>query len=209
MYAFIFCPLWGTKNTLFSAPSVKRGGERHIRGCSRGGLVVARLGPLLFLAWLIRRRIQSWARVLGASGRGSVVSSMSALYLTNHQEVGTPGWLALFSCLRSRRRPGATGSSRRAGVLREEVLHRLSLRETFSKALPTAGPNRLPDENGASRKETLSVISVIMNQRWHSNTTWAVAVVARRARSVTLFRSLSEDASRPASSLASILAWKT
>ncbi len=84
----------------------------------------------------------------------------------------------------------------------------------------TAGPNRLPDEAGALRKGTLSAsfISVIVNQRWRSKTirldierpmAWAVALVARRARSVTLLRSLSEAASRPASSLASILAWKT
>ncbi len=38
---------------------------------------------------------------------------------------------------------------------------------------------------------------------------WAVALVARRARSVALLTSLSEAASRPASSLASILTWKT
>ncbi len=38
---------------------------------------------------------------------------------------------------------------------------------------------------------------------------WVVALVARRARSIGLLRSLSEAASRPASSLASILAWKT
>ncbi len=53
---------WGTKNTLSSAPSVKRGGERQIRGCLRGGPAVARLGPLLFLpGWsggFLRHRIQ-------------------------------------------------------------------------------------------------------------------------------------------------------
>ncbi len=38
---------------------------------------------------------------------------------------------------------------------------------------------------------------------------WAVALVARRARCVTLLRSLSEAASRPASSMVSILARKT
>ncbi len=75
----------------------------------------------------------------------------------------------------------------------------------------TAGPNRLPNETGASRKETLSAsfISVIVSQRLCSNTTWAVALVVRRARSVALLKSLSEAASRPASSLASILGWKT
>ncbi len=57
-------------------------------------------------AWLIRRTSEasdprrSW--VLGASGRGSVVPSVSALYLANPQEVGAPGWLAMvFSCLLS------------------------------------------------------------------------------------------------------------
>ncbi len=78
----LFCPLWGTKNTLSSAPSVKQGGERHIRGCLRGGPAVVRLGPLLFLpGWSEApdpRR--SWAGVLGASGRGSVVPSVSTLY---------------------------------------------------------------------------------------------------------------------------------
>ncbi len=38
---------------------------------------------------------------------------------------------------------------------------------------------------------------------------WAVALVASRARSVVLLRSLREAESRLASSLASILAWKT
>ncbi len=132
------------------------------------------------------------------------------------------GW-RWFSCLLIWRRPGATGSSRRAGALREEVSHRLrwllSLREVFSKP-STDGPNRLPDETGASRKGTLSAsfISVIVSQWWRSNTirldierpmAWAVALVACRARSVPLLRSLSEAASRPASSLASILAWST
>ncbi len=84
----------------------------------------------------------------------------------------------------------------------------------------TAGPNRLSDETEALRKETLSAsfVSVIVSQRRRSNTTrldidhpmaWAVALVMRRARSVMLLRSLSEAASRPASSLAMILAWKT
>ncbi len=63
-----------------------------------------------------------------------------------------------------------------------------------------------------------SFISIIVSQRWCSNTTrqdidrpmaWAVVLVARRARSIALLRFLSEAASRPASSLASILAWKT
>ncbi len=92
--------LWGTKNTLSSAPSIKRGGKRHIRGCLRGGPEVARLGAPPS-AWLIRRISEalnprrSWAGVLGASGRGSVVPSVSALYLADPQEVGAQGWLAL------------------------------------------------------------------------------------------------------------------
>ncbi len=58
----------------------------------------------------------------------------------------------------------------------------------------TAGPNRLPDETGASRRGIVSAsfISVIVSERWRSNTirldnessmAWAVALVARRARS--------------------------
>ncbi len=37
----------------------------------------------------------------------------------------------------------------------------------------TAGPNRLHEETGVSRKGTLSasLISAIVSQRWHSNTT--------------------------------------
>ncbi len=83
----------------------------------------------------------------------------------------------------------------------------------------TAGPNRLPDETGVSRKGTLSpsFISVIVSQRSRSISTrldidrpiaWVVALAARRARTVMLLRSLSEAASRPASSLVRILAWK-
>ncbi len=74
----------------------------------------------------------------------------------------------------------------------------------------TADPNRLSDEIGASRKGILSAsfISIIVSQRWRSNTmrldmeliAWAMALVARRARSVALLRSLSEAESRPASS---------
>ncbi len=101
-----FCPLsqrsgaivgpWGSINTLSSAPSSKRGGERHNRGCLRGGPAVARLA-----AWLFRRISvvpdprRSWAGVLGASGRGSVVPSVSAVYLADPQEFGTLGRLAL------------------------------------------------------------------------------------------------------------------
>ncbi len=52
-------------------------------------------------AWLIRRTSealdprQSWAGVLGSSGRSSVVPNMSALYPVDPQEVGAEGWLAL------------------------------------------------------------------------------------------------------------------
>ncbi len=84
----------------------------------------------------------------------------------------------------------------------------------------TAGPNRLPNETGASRKVNLSTsfLSVIVRQRWRSNTirldiecpmAWAVALVACRAMSVARLGSLSEAAFRPASSLVSILALKT
>ncbi len=38
---------------------------------------------------------RSWAGVLGASGKGSVVLSMSTLYLADPPEFGTPGRLAL------------------------------------------------------------------------------------------------------------------
>ncbi len=45
---------------------------------------------------------RSWAGVLGASGRGSVVPSMNALYLADPQEVGPRGGCRWFSCLLSR-----------------------------------------------------------------------------------------------------------
>ncbi len=38
---------------------------------------------------------RSWAGVLGSPGRGSIVLSVSALYLAEPQEVGAQGWLAL------------------------------------------------------------------------------------------------------------------
>ncbi len=63
--------------------------------------VVTRLRAPPLSDWLIRRTLegldprQSWAGVLGASGRGSVVPSVSALYLADPQEVGAQGWLAL------------------------------------------------------------------------------------------------------------------
>ncbi len=62
-----FCAIvdtWESINTLSSAPSVKRGGKRHIRGCLRGGPAVARLWPLFFLpgcsGGFLRRRFQSY-----------------------------------------------------------------------------------------------------------------------------------------------------
>ncbi len=132
------------------------------------------------------------------------------------------GWRWL-SCLLSRRRPRATGSSRRAGAFQEEVSHcliqLLSFREAFRKALHSWS-KPAARETRASRKGTLSAsfISIIVSLRWRSKTirldierpmAWAVALVVPRARSVALLRSLSEAASRPASSLVSILAWKT
>ncbi len=102
MYVFLFCTLsqrvenpalkWACgepKNTLSSAPSAKRGGKRHIRGCLRGGPTVARLRAPPLSAWLIRKTSEV------ASGRGRVVPSVSALYLADSQEVGAQGWLAL------------------------------------------------------------------------------------------------------------------
>ncbi len=89
------------KNTLSSAPSVKRGGKMHIIGCLRGGPVVARLGhhlsPPGWSGGLLKAPDPrgSWAGVLCASGRGRVVPSVSALHLADPQEVGAQGWLAL------------------------------------------------------------------------------------------------------------------
>ncbi len=136
---------WGSINTLSSAPSVKRGSERHNRGCLRGGLVVARLWPLLFLpgcsGGFLRPRIQ------GDLGPGALalqegVASCQAWAPSispTLRRSGLWGSWRWFSCLLSRRRSGGTGSRGRAGALREEVLHRLrrplSLRESFSKAL--------------------------------------------------------------------------
>ncbi len=74
----------------------------------------------------------------------------------------------------------------------------------------TAGPNRLPDrsvEKGGQsslfhlhHREPEVVLDI------ERPMAWAVALVARRARSVMLLRSLREAESRLASSLASILA---
>ncbi len=91
----------GTNNTLSSAPSTERGGKRHIRGCLRGGPAVKRLGAPPLSAWLIRRTSEmpdlrrSWAGVLGALGRGSVLLNVRALYPADPQDVGAQGWLAL------------------------------------------------------------------------------------------------------------------
>ncbi len=109
----------------------QQGGERHTRGCLRGGPAVARFGPLLFLpgcsGGFLGRRIQGDLGLgfLGASGRVSVVPSVSALYLADPQEVGLRGGWRWFSCLLSRRMSGATGSRGRTGAFREEVSHHL------------------------------------------------------------------------------------
>ncbi len=81
----------------------------------------------------------------------------------------------------------------------------------YSTKPSAAGPNRLLDETGASRKGTLSAsfISVIVSLDIERPMAWAVALVARRARIVALLSSMSEAASSPVSSLASFLAWKT
>ncbi len=84
-------------NTLSSAPSAKRGGERHNRGCLRGGPTGSETRAPPLSAWLFRRISlvpdprRSWAGIIGASGKGSVVPSVSALYLADPLEVGAPG----------------------------------------------------------------------------------------------------------------------
>ncbi len=210
---------WGTENTFSSAPSIMRGGERHMRGHLRGGPAVARLGPLLRLPDWSGRLLRCWSQ--GDLGPGCLaLREVVASYLAWAPSIsptlrrsGLRGGWRWFDCLLSRHRFGATGSRRRAGAFRGKVSHRLrrlmSLCEVSSKAL-LSWSNRLPDETGASRKGTKSAsfISAIVSQRWRSITTWAVAMVARRARSVALLI-LREAASRPTSSLASILPWKT
>ncbi len=90
--------LCGSINIISSASSAKWDGERHNRGWWSSGSKT-RAPPLS--TWLFRRISeapdprQSWAGGLGTSGRGSVVPSMSALYLGDPQEVGVPGRLAL------------------------------------------------------------------------------------------------------------------
>ncbi len=106
---------WGSINTLSSPPSVKRGGERYIRGCLRGGPAVARLGPLLFLP--------GWS---GGLREGVALSRVWAPSISpTLRRSGLRGGWRWFSCLLSRRRPGATGSSRSSVALREEVLHHM------------------------------------------------------------------------------------
>ncbi len=136
---------WGTKNTLSSAPSIKRGGERHIRGCFQGCPVVARLGPLLFLSGWSGGFLMRWNQgdlgpgyLLLREGVASCRAWVPSISPTLRGSGLRGGW-RWFSCLLSWRRLGAIGSSRRAGALREEVSHHLirllSLREAFSKAL--------------------------------------------------------------------------
>ncbi len=121
--------LWGTKNTLPSAPNVKRGGERHIRGCLRGGPALASLWPLLFLpGWsggFLRRRIQVDLGPESLPFRKGVAScrAWAPSISPTLKRSGLRGGWHWFSYLLSRRMSGGTGSSRRAG------------------------PNRLPDEN--------------------------------------------------------------
>ncbi len=127
------------------APSAKQVGKRHIRGCLRGGLAVARLGPLLFMpGWsggLLRRRIQGYLGPGSLALREGVAScrAWAPSITPTLRSLGLRGGWRWLSCLLSWRRPRATGSSRRAGAHREEVLHRLrlllSLREAFRKAL--------------------------------------------------------------------------
>ncbi len=109
---------WGSMNTLSSVPSTKGGGEIYNRGCLRGGPVVARLGPLLFLpgCWggFLRHRVQ------GDLGPGSLVlRERVALRLAfvpsispTYRRLGLWGGWCLFSCLLSRRRSGASSECR-------------------------------------------------------------------------------------------------
>ncbi len=136
---------WGTKNTLSSAPSAKRGGNKHIRGCFQGGPAVARLRPLLFLPGWSGGFLRRW--IQGDLGPGSLalwegVASCRtwapSIPPTLRRSRLRGGWRWL-SCLLSRHMPRMTGSSRRAGAFREEVSHRLRwllcLREALHKAL--------------------------------------------------------------------------
>ncbi len=201
-----------------SAPSAEWGDKMHIIDCLRGGPAVVR--PLLFLpGWsggLLRCRIQ------GGLGPGSAVPSMTSILQIIRRSRRRSGWHWL-SCLLSLRRFRATGSSRRAGAFQEEVLYRLrrllSLREAFRKALHSwskqaAWRDWSVEEGNLVRlfhlhhREPEVAFQHYQAGHW-SLMAWAVALVAHRARSIGLLRSLSEAASRPASLLASILAWKT
>ncbi len=129
------------------------------------------------------------------------------------------GWRWL-SWLLSQSRIRATGSIRRAGVFREEVSHRLrrllSLRESFRKALHSWSKQAAWRDRSVKEGNLVHLFHLhhrepdVAFQHYQAGhrppVAWAVAC---RARSVALLRSLSEAASRPASSLASILAWKT
>ncbi len=78
-----------------------------------------------------------------ATRRGGKRSDLGSERSREHLRYITKPWiqddLGVVKRPRLRRRPGATGSSRKAGALREEVSHRLrqlqSLCEAFSKAL--------------------------------------------------------------------------
>ncbi len=119
--------------------------KRHNRGCLRGGPAVARLGPLLFLTGcsggFLRCLIQGDLGLGSLALRERIAScrawapSISPIL----RRSGLRGGCRWFSCLLSRRRSGATGSRERAGAFREEMSHRLrrllSLREAFSKAI--------------------------------------------------------------------------
>ncbi len=99
---------WGSMNTLSSVPSTKGGGEIYNRGCLRGGPVVARLGPLLFLpgCWggFLRHRVQGdlgpGSLVLreGVALRLAFVPSISSTF----RRLGLRGGWCWFSCLLSR-----------------------------------------------------------------------------------------------------------
>ncbi len=105
-----FCAIvgtWGSINTLSSAPSVKRGGKRHIRGCLRGGPAVAKLGPLLFLpgcsGGFLRRRFQGYLGPGSLALREGVASCLAwapSIYLTMSHNDGvafaTTPWNLLF-----------------------------------------------------------------------------------------------------------------
>lgn len=65
-----------------------------------------------------------------------------------------------------------------------------------SVKLSTAGPKRPVGETGVSRKATLSASLISMRLAMDLPMAWAVALVARRARSIALRRSLKAVVSR-------------